>query len=68
MSATSISNHFKNAKQILRFLLKTGELFRDYRISPEVLDEVEAHPQLQVVQLLDYFRDTYAGQSKTSCV
>jgi hypothetical protein len=41
-----------------------GELFREYRVSAEVVDELEAHPQLQVVQFLDYFRDIYAGQSK----
>jgi hypothetical protein len=29
-----------------------------------VVDEVEAHPQLQVEELLKYFRDTYAGASK----
>jgi hypothetical protein len=41
-----------------------GELFRQFRLSADALDEMEAHPGLQVEELLDYFRDTYAGASK----
>jgi hypothetical protein len=41
-----------------------GELFRAYRISAAVLDEIEAHAGLSILELLDYIKNTYAGNSK----
>jgi hypothetical protein len=43
-------------------ILLEGELFRTLRASPEAQDELAAHAH--VLDVLDYFEETWTGASK----
>jgi hypothetical protein len=42
-------------------MIKIGELFRSFRVSPEMVEELTTHPGLDITKLLNYFQSTYAG-------